>query len=91
MDPPPEKKSLIVDDETFVSLIQLAREDSEMGQTLQGLLGLDDFNRKSLLGSWIEEARLRGAPEEFVRALGYLRDDDIARQARELLADGTGD
>jgi len=91
MDPPHEKKSLIADDETFVSLIQLAREDSEIGQRLLGLLGLDDFNRKSFLGSWIEEARLRGAPEEFVRALGYLRDDEIAHQTRELLESGAGD
>jgi len=85
----PKTPDPLAEDETFILLMQVAAEEPEVGERLRKLLALDDFNRKSLLGSWIAEARLKGAPESFVRALGYLRDDSIARQARELI--GAGD
>lgn len=76
---------LVSDDETFVALIQVAREDPEIRKVLKNLLKLDDMNRMSMLGGWLEELRLKGAPDDFVQALGYLKDPDVAKKALEVI------
>ena len=76
----------VAEDEVFIALIRVAREDPAIGDRLRGILGLDDFQRSSLLNTWIEEAKLRGAPREFTRALAHLRDAAIARRALEALS-----
>ncbi len=81
----------IAEDETFIDLMRVAREDAVIGQRLRGLLRLDDFNRRSLLNTWIQEAKLRGAPADFVQALEYLRIDEVAGQARNLLEESAGE
>ena len=42
----------------FVRLIQLARHDPTLGTRLRNLLVLDDFNRQSVLNTWLEQLEL---------------------------------
>ena len=75
----------IGDNEAFVALIQVAEEDPEMNQRLTAILRLPEFQRKSLLGSAVNEMRMNGAPEDFILAVEALRDDAIARRALQIL------
>jgi len=70
----------VADNETFVTLIRVAREEPEVRKTLAAILGQPAFHRKSLLNSLIEEMRLKGAPVAFVSALGALLDDGVAER-----------
>jgi len=84
---PPLKKQdeLLGDNETFVRLIQLAREDSQIGDQLRALLSMDDFNRQSVIRSMLDEMRLNNAPAELISAFACLLDDRIADKAMEIL------
>ena len=55
--------------EPFVTLIQLAQEDQEIKDTLIAILSKDEFNRTSILNTYIEEMRLKGAPTSFISAI----------------------
>jgi hypothetical protein len=79
------KESSPSDNETFVGLIRLAREDPEIGDQLRALLSLDDFNRQSAIRSLLEEMRLNNAPAELISAFACLVDDLLAEKALELL------
>ena len=72
-------------EEMFVQLIALGRESPEVAQHLMGILGQAPFHRQSMLGTLLEDLRLRGAPSEFIECNGFLRDDETAAQALELL------
>ena len=84
---PPLKKQdeLLGDNETFVRLIQLVREDSQIGDQLRALLSMDDFNRQSVIRSMVDEMRLNNAPAELISAFACLLDDRIADKAMEIL------
>ena len=71
--------------ETFVRLIQVAKEDPEIREQLRSILSLDKFNRKSALHSFLEQMRLRQAPEEFLAAIACFLDDRVAENGLELL------
>ena len=74
-------------DEPFVTFMQVAKEDPEIKQAMIGILSQDEFNRTSILNTYIEEMRYKGAPESFISALAYLLDKDVAQKAHEMLAD----
>ena len=74
------------DDETFVRLIQVAREDPEIREQILGILSLDPFNRKSALNTFIYEMRLKGAPHEFISAIACFLDDGVAEKALAILS-----
>ena len=75
------------DNEAFVKLIQVAKEDSNIHKTLVSILSMDPFQRKSAIGSLIEDMQLKGAPKIFVAAIANLRDDKVADRALEILLD----
>jgi hypothetical protein len=50
------------------------------------LLQLNNFQRKSALGSLVETMKLQGAPVDFIGALVCLRDDKVAQKLHEYLA-----
>ena len=75
----------VSDNETFITLMRVAREDPEIRQSLTAILSLDSFNRKSLLASWAMDMKRKGAPEDFVQAILYLRDDEVANQAAVII------
>jgi len=71
--------------EPLVGLIETTREDKSFRQEISAILRLPPFHRHTFLNGWIEEARRRAAPAEFVAALSALLDDDIAAKARQLI------
>jgi hypothetical protein len=81
-----KKKRSAGDDETFVRLIQIAREDTEIREQLLRILSLDPPNRKSALRTFIQEMKLKSAPREFVSAIACFLDDRIAGKALDILA-----
>ena len=74
-------------DETFVRLIQVAQEEPEIGNRLKSILTQDDFNRKSMINTWIEELKLQKAPSDFIKELSYFLDESVARSALDMLGD----
>ena len=85
MHPTNKKNGPLAENEDFITLIRVAREDSEIRQQLLQILRLDAFHRQSLLNSWIEDLRMKNAPKELIRSLLCLVDDDIAEKAAELI------
>ena len=75
------------DNEAFVKLIQVAKEDSNINKTLISIISMDPFQRKSAIGSLIEDMQLKGAPKKFVAAIANLRDDEVADRALAMLLD----
>jgi hypothetical protein len=71
--------------EPFVTFIQVAREDPDLRKSMLAILKKDDFNRESILNTFIEELRFKGAPESFVSCLACLLDRNVARQAVAIL------
>ena len=80
-----KKPDFLSDNDTFVTLVRVAREDPEIGKRLVSILALDDFNRRSALNTWIEQMRYQQAPSAFVSAVAALIDDDIARKVLEMI------
>jgi hypothetical protein len=81
-------KENLLDDtahDPFVTFIQVAREAPEIRNTLTAILKENDFNRESILNTYIEEMRFKGAPESFVASLSRLLDKEVAQRALELL------
>ena len=73
------------DAEALVCLVQAAKEDPDLRRKLINLLGLDSFNRSSVLNTFLQEIQLQGAPPELIEAIAYLRNEEIATQAKSLL------
>jgi hypothetical protein len=73
------------DNDNFVNLMRAAQEDEQMRQTLRSILSQQPMQRKSLLNTWIQEMRLRNAPEALVESVACLTDDRIAEKALAVL------
>ncbi len=70
----------IANDENFIALVQVLKEDSKIRSKIGPILSLDKFNRKSALNTWLEQLKFQQAPEKFVTLLSCLLDDDIAEK-----------
>ena len=84
MDNNTKTKKRIVDNETFIDLMRVAQEDSDIRKKLIFILKLDSFNRKSLLNTWLNDLRLQGAPKKLRKALSAFLDDAVAGKALEV-------
>jgi hypothetical protein len=69
----------------FISMMSVAREDQAISQHLAAILKQSQFNRHSLLNTWINDLQMQGAPESFVNALAFLLDDEVAARALQVL------
>lgn len=69
----------------LVLLIRTAREDASVREPLRQLLALDDGARIKAIERWVKDGVAAGQSVELLSAIAFLSDDDIARQARELL------
>ncbi|MBI4408605.1 MAG: hypothetical protein HY561_02775 [Gemmatimonadetes bacterium] len=78
----------VADNETFVRLMQIARDDAEVRDHLLRILRLDPTSRRGALNQYIQSMQLHGAPADFVEAFTYLKDDAVAETARALLESG---
>ncbi|MCB0834284.1 MAG: hypothetical protein KDC45_12535 [Bacteroidetes bacterium] len=74
-------------DEVFVNLIRVAREDAKIGKFVRAIVDMGDFDRKSVINTFIHEMALKGAPAEFIKAVAALRDSQMAAQVKILLLD----
>ena len=75
----------IVNNETFIYLMKVAREEPDIRNKLKSILKLDSFNRQSILNTWLHDLKLQGAPKDFIESLSYFLDDDIAEKALEVI------
>jgi len=75
----------VADNEAFIALIRVAQEDKEIRAQLQSILQQPLFHRKSLLNTMIQNMTLKGAPKEFISAIGCLLDDTVAEKTQELI------
>ena len=80
-----KNKRLVADDENFIALVQLMKEDDEIRSKIEPILSLDPFNRKSALNTWLEQLKLQQAPNKFVILLSCLTDDDIAKKVLQVI------
>lgn len=81
------KKTPVSDNQTFVTLIQMARHDPGFRDQLLAILSLDRFNRESALHSITDNMRMQNAPDDLVQALVSLASDSVAERALELIKD----
>lgn len=75
-----ENKRFIGEDENFIALVQVLKEDYKVRSKIEPILSLDKFNRKSALNTWLEQLRFQQAPKKFIALLSCLLDDDIAKK-----------
>jgi hypothetical protein len=80
-----KEKKIIGENEPLVTLIRVAQEDVEIKRHLLAILSQNKFNRESILNSYLEELRLKQAPQEFISAIACLLDDDVAEKVLEIL------
>lgn len=73
-------------EEPFVTFMHAVKEDPEIRNTLIAILRQNDFNRESILNTYIDEMRYKGAPKALISSLSLLLEKDVAQQACELLA-----
>ena len=79
------RRKPIVNNETFIYLMKVAREDRDIRDKLKSILRLDSFNRQSILNTWLHDLKLQGAPRDFIESLSYFLDDEIAEKALEVI------
>ena len=79
------RRKPIVNNETFIYLMKVVREERDIRNKLKSILKLDSFNRQSILNTWLHDLKLQGAPKDFIESLSYFLDDDIAEKALEVI------
>jgi hypothetical protein len=73
------------DNAVFVTLILAAREDAAMSATLEAILALPPSQRRSFINTLTADMKKRAAPADFIEAIAYLQDDEVAQKVREAL------
>ncbi len=72
-------------DQEFVTLIQVALEDEQVGRHLRQILSLPDAQREQTLIRWQQALEVQGAPDAMLRMLTLLRDHKLAARAHQIL------
>ena len=75
------------DNDAFVTLIQVAKEDADIRKQLQAILTQPTFHRNSLLNMLISQMKLKSAPPDFIAAIVSLLDDEVATKTIEVIND----
>jgi ribulose bisphosphate carboxylase small subunit len=75
----------ISENEDFVNLIQIAKDDDNMKNQLISILGLDPINRKKVLNDIITKMKNNNESKSLIDAFTYLLDDDIASKAYQII------
>ena len=73
------------DNASFVTMILAAREDAAMNEILDAILALPPSQRKALINTLTADMKKNAAPAEFIEAIAYLQDDEVAQKVREAL------
>ena len=80
-----KNKHFVSDDEDFIALVQVLKDDYKIRSKIEPILSLDQFNRKSTLNTWLEQLKFQQAPEKFINLLSCLLDDDIAKKLLQVI------
>ena len=80
-----KQSSTVGDNDAFVTLIQVAKEDADIRKQLQAILAQPPFHRISMLNMLISQMKLKSAPPEFITAIASLLDDEVATKAIEVI------
>lgn len=80
------KQPRVSDNDTFITLIRAAEQDRNLAQTLIAITSQPETERKIRMLQLAQKSRDEGAPSDFVSALLYLGDNDIARRVSEHLS-----
>ena len=64
--------------EQFIKLVQVIRENQEIGLRVRQLLEMDPYQRRTVLNKWLEQLRTQNASDNLLRALSCLFDDKTA-------------
>jgi hypothetical protein len=80
-----EKKEINDISESFAGLLQVIKKDRELNARVIQLLELNSFRRRLLLNKWLEQLRLKKAPDRLTQALSCLLDDTIAGNTLKLI------
>ena len=80
-----EQQLTVADNETFITLLRIARNDREVRDTLITIISLPSMQRKAVLNRLIRDMQAQDAPADFVLAISELMADDVADQAGKLL------
>ena len=80
-----KNKQFVTDDENFIALVQVLKEDYKIRSKIEPILSLDKFNRKSALNTWLEQLKFQQAPEKFIVLISCLIEDDIAEKLLQVI------
>jgi hypothetical protein len=64
--------------ETFIYLIRTCEEEKSVRDTLLKILKLNAYKRKVAIRNLTDDLKRQHAPADFIEAIAYLSDDDIA-------------
>jgi hypothetical protein len=73
--------------ETFVMLLTVARENREEREKLLSILQLEPTRRKIAINILVTNMRLKQAPQDFIDAWDSLQDDWLAERAKQIIED----
>jgi len=85
MKPLCDRSGSVGDNASFVTMILAAREDPAIRETLEALLALPTSQRRSCINTLTADMKKRAAPADFIEAIAYLQDDEVAQKVREAL------
>jgi len=85
----PKRQPPVAENENFITLMRVAREDADVRRKLLAILSQTNFNRTSMLNTLIDEMRLKSAPSEIITAIACLLDHEVANRALHMLEDGS--
>lgn len=70
---------------SFAGLLRIIKEDQEINTRVVQLLQMNSFRRRSLLNKWLEQLRMKKAPDKLTQSLSCLFDDSIAAKVLTLI------
>jgi hypothetical protein len=73
--------------ETFLTLLTVARENREEREKLMSILQLEPTRRKITINILVTNMRIKKAPQDFIDAWDALQDDRLAEQAKQVIID----
>lgn len=75
----------VSDNEIFITLVSAAEKDAELALRVMAITRLPEVERKIKVLQLVNDCRSKNAPADFISALTYLGDCDIARRVNEFL------
>ncbi len=71
--------------DSFISLLCVACDDSDVYDQLEKILTLPNEHRKLVINALISDMRKANAPQDFMAAIACLVDTEVAEKAYEVI------